>query len=97
MKTAFGNPGPEKSVKQIKAKLGRLKDAYKQVKDNNSRTGAAPQLCPYYNDFNELLGERDIVSFKQVKEVRGSKNTNLPNSPEGKVHIFGSYFCSSKI
>ena len=73
-------------MKQVKVKLGRLKDAYKQVRDNNSRTGAAPKSCPYYNDFNELLGERDIVSFKQVKEVGCSKNTNLPTSPEGKVH-----------
>ena len=38
--------------------------------------------------FNKLLGERDIVSFKQVKEVECSKNTNLPTSPEGKVHMF---------
>ena len=52
---AVDNHGPEKSMKQIKAKLGRLKDVYKQVKDNNSRTEAAPESCPYYNDFNELL------------------------------------------
>ena len=43
------NHGPETSVKQIKAKLGRLKDVYKQVKYSKSRTGAAPQSCPYYN------------------------------------------------
>ena len=53
----------QKSLKKNKAKLGRLKDAYKHVKDNNSRTGAAPQSCPYYDDFNELLGERDISQF----------------------------------
>ena len=41
MKAAVDNHGPEKSVKQINAKLGRLKDAYKQAKCNNSRTGAA--------------------------------------------------------
>ena len=92
MKATVDNHGPEKSVKQIKAKLGRLKDVYKQVKDNNSRTGAAPQSCPYYNDFNELLGEREIVSFKQVKEVGCSKKTNLPTFPEGKVHIFVKRF-----
>ena len=40
MKAAVHNHGPEESVKQIKAKLGCLKDVYKQVKDNNSRTGA---------------------------------------------------------
>ena len=92
---AVDNHGPEKSMKQIKAKLGRLKDVYKQVKDNNSRTGAAPESCPYYNDFNELLWERDIVSFKQVKKVGWSKNTNLPTSPEGKVHIFGKKVSTS--
>ena len=52
MKAAIDNHGPVKFVKQIQAKLGHLKDAYKQVKDNNSRTGAAPQSCPYYNYFN---------------------------------------------
>ena len=40
MKAAVDNYGPEKSVKQIQAKLRYLKDAYKQVKENNSRTGA---------------------------------------------------------
>ena len=90
MKAAVDNNGPEKSVKQIKAKLGCLKDTYKQVKENNSRMRAAPQLCPYYNDFNESLGEKDIVSFKQVKEVRCSKNTTLPTSPEVKAHIIGT-------
>ena len=94
MKAAVDNHEPEKSVKQIKVKLGRLKDAYKQVKDNSSRTGAPPQSCPYYNDFNELLGERDI-SFKQVKEVGCSKDTNLPTSFEGKVHIFGKNVSTS--
>ena len=66
VKAAVDNHGPEKSLKQIKAKLGRLKDACKQVKDNNSRTGAAPQSCSYYNDFNELLGESNLSSHKRI-------------------------------
>ena len=78
MKAAVDSHGSEKSVKQIRAKLGSLKVAYKQVKDDNSRTEAAPQLCPYYDDFNELLGERNMVSSEQVKEVGCSKSTNLP-------------------
>ena len=95
MKVAIDNHRPEMSAKQTKAKLRRLKDAYKQVKDNNSRSGAAPQSCPFYNDFNEVLGERDIVSFKQVKEVECSKNTNLPTTPEDEVHIFGKKVSTS--
>ena len=50
MKATVDNNGPEKSVKQIKAELGRLKDLYKQAKNNHSRTGAAPQSSPYYNN-----------------------------------------------
>ena len=46
MKAVVDNYGPEKSVKQINAKLGRLKNAYKQVIDN-SRTRAAPQSCSF--------------------------------------------------
>ena len=95
VKAAVDNHVLENSAKQIRAKLGRPKYAYKQVTDNNSRTGAVPQSYPYYNDFNELLGERDIVSFKQVKEVACSKNTNLPTSPEGQLHIFRKNVCTS--
>ena len=56
MKATIDNHEPEKSEKQIKVKLGCLKDAYKQEKDNNSRTRAAPESCLYYSDFNDLLG-----------------------------------------
>ena len=57
VKIAIDNHGPEKSVKQIKVNYDASK--MRKAKDNNSRTRAAPQSCPYYNDFNELLGERD--------------------------------------
>ena len=36
-----------------------LKDIYKQVRNNDSSTGAVPQSRPYYYDFNELLREKD--------------------------------------
>ena len=66
MKAAVDNYGPEKSVKQIQAKLRYLKDAYKQVKEINSRTGAWPQSCPRYNDFNELLEEETYSDLKYL-------------------------------
>ena len=58
----------------------------KASKDNNTKTEAVPQSCPYYNDFNELLGERVLSKYK---------NTNLPTSHEGKVHIFGKKVSTS--
>ena len=38
MKACVDKQDPEKSVKQIKAKLEWLKDAYKHAKDNNVKT-----------------------------------------------------------
>ena len=75
--------GLKKSVKQIKVKLLRLKDAYKLAKENNSKTGASPQFCQYYKDFEEMLGERDAISFKNVKEVGCAKSISPTNSVEG--------------
>ena len=79
--------GLEKTVKQIKAKLARLKDAYKQAKDNNSKSGASPQYCQYYNDFDEVLGERDTISFKNVKEVGCTDRIELHTPIEGKKNM----------
>lgn len=48
---------PEKSVKQTKAKLALLKDAYKQAKDNNAKTRASLCFSVYYEDFDERVGK----------------------------------------
>ena len=37
--------GPPKTIKQCKAKLRTLKEAYKKAKDNDVKTGTAP----FYN------------------------------------------------
>lgn len=83
--------GPEKSVKQIKAKLRGLKDAYKNAKDNNSKTGAAPQYPAFYNDFDEILGHRDIISFKYVKDVGCSEDQQALASPTTGKLLFSLY------
>ena len=36
-----------------------------------------------------------MISFKQAQEDGFSKNTNLPTSPEGKVHTFGKKVSNS--
>ena len=58
---------PEKSVKQTKAKLALLKEAYKQAKDNNAKT--RPSLCfsLYCEDFDEKVGEWYMISLKKSK------------------------------
>ena len=69
IKIVVDKNGSEKTIKQIKNKLRTLKDAYKSAKDNNSKTGAAPQFSQFFHEFDEMLGKRDIISFNNVKEV----------------------------
>ena len=53
--------GLEKSVKQIKANLSRLRKAYKQDEDNNPKTGSSPELSPYYQDFDQICWENSTL------------------------------------
>ena len=48
--------GRIKTIKQCKAKLRTLKDAYEKAKDNNIKTGTANMTCPFYNDIHGILG-----------------------------------------
>ena len=69
MKQEIDKKGLSKSVTQIKSKLRNMKDAYKKARDNNSQTGTSPIYPSFYNDFEEMLGSRDVKNLKYVKEV----------------------------
>ena len=69
MKQEIDKKGLSKSVTQIKSKLLNMKDTYKKAKDNNSQTGTSPIYPPFYNDFEEMWGSRDVINLKYVKEV----------------------------
>ena len=61
--------GIEKSKRQCIDKLRNLKDQYKRAKENNRTSGAAPKTSPFFGDFDEILGTRDIVNIPEFKEV----------------------------
>ena len=52
MKTAMNEKGPEKTLKQLKDKIRKLKDAHKAARDYNKKTGASPTYSPYFEDFD---------------------------------------------
>ena len=64
--------GPKKTVNQAKKKLSNLKDAYKKAKDNNKKSGTAPDFPQFYNDFDEILSCRPIVELEFGKRSWGS-------------------------
>ena len=69
IKREIDNNGPSKSVKQIKTKLRNLKDAYKKAKENNKTSGASPEFPPFFEEFDTILGSRDVVNMPEVTGV----------------------------
>ena len=69
MKQEIDKKGLSKSVTQIKSKLRNMKDAYKKAKTGNSQTGTSPIFSPFYNDFKELLGSRDVGIISTLKKL----------------------------
>ena len=60
--------GPQKTMKQLKYKIRNLKDAYKAASDNNKKTRASPTHSPYFEDFDEVLGTRDVINTPFARE-----------------------------
>ena len=77
--------GPKKTPSQGKKKLSNLKDAYKKAKENNKKTGAAPDFPPYFGDFDEILSGRPIVELNMVQEV-GVAVAKANNGTEGEIN-----------
>ena len=73
--------GEAKTITQCKTKIRNLKDEYKKAKDNNNRTGASPVFPPYYHEFNQIYGDRDIVNIPNLAQV-GVGISSGPSSEE---------------
>ena len=68
--------GHEKTKLQCKNKIRNLKDLYKNIKLNNSKSGAAPQTSPFFDAFDEVLSNRDGVNIPEKKEVGFARQTS---------------------
>ena len=61
---------PEKTVTQCKNKIRNVKAAYKAAKENNKKKEASLEFCQYFNNFDEVLGTRDVINLPHIAEVR---------------------------
>ena len=68
--------GHENPKLQCKNKIRNLKDIYKNAKLNNSKRGAAPQTCTFFDVFDEVLSNRDVVNIPEKKEVVFARQTS---------------------
>ena len=89
--------GPERTLKQLKDKIRNLKDAYKAARDNNKKTGASPTYSPYFEDFDEVLGTRDVINTPFAREV-GVLNQDDISDDGGKDNLilFRIYFSEGR-
>ena len=73
--------GPLKTLKQLKYKI----------------TGTSPTYSPYFEDFDEVLGTRDVISNAFAREV-GVLNQDDISHDEGKGNLilFRIYFSQGR-
>lgn len=75
----------KKTLKQCKDKIKTLKQAYKDAKMKNKETGQSPQRSPFYDDLDEVLGTRAVITMPGVKQVGQSATSNGNPSTPGSV------------
>ena len=71
-----------KSVKQCKDKIPNLKQANKNAKAHNKKTGRSPRTSPFFNDFDEIFGMRPVVTMPGV--VQAGLNTSSASSRDSE-------------
>ena len=77
------NQFPEKkTLKQCKDKIRNLKQLYKEAKHQNKQSGNAPQTSPFFEDFDEALGNRPVITMPRVKRCGQAPGTAQSSSPD---------------
>ena len=62
--------GPQRNITQVKKKFAKMKDTYKKCKDaNKNKTGEGLNTCPYYEEFDKLLCQRESVNLPEFEEI----------------------------
>ena len=61
--------GAKKSVKQYRDKLRNLKMQYTKAKQHNKGTGNSPMYSPHYDELDEVLGTRAVITMPGVLQA----------------------------
>ena len=61
--------GAKKSVKQCRDKLRNLKMQYTKAKQHNKGTGNSPMYSPHYDELDEVLGTRAVITMPGVLQA----------------------------
>eukprot|EP00058_Branchiostoma_floridae_P000880 XP_002586368.1 hypothetical protein BRAFLDRAFT_108653 [Branchiostoma floridae] len=59
-----------RTAKQVRAKFKALKYKYRKAKDANRRSGSGRVTCPFYEELDQLLGDRAATERNISMESR---------------------------
>jgi hypothetical protein len=68
--------GAPRTTKQCKDKIRNLKQAYKEAKSHNKETGNSPKTSPFYDEFDEVLATRPVVTMPGVIQSGGNTSSS---------------------
>ena len=72
--------GYERDWKQCHAKVKNLKTKYKEVKDNNGKTGRGRQSCMIFRELDGILGHSPATAPSALLDT-GDSSCTLSESP----------------
>ena len=49
--------------------IRNLKADYKRCKDKNKESGSSHHSCPFYEEFDAILGTRNVISMPEFRKV----------------------------
>ena len=75
--------GFSRDAEQCKAKIKNLKTKYRQVKDNNNKTGRGRKTFKYYDELDVVLGHRPASRPPVVLDATAG-GLSVEPSQEGK-------------
>ena len=80
--------GAKKRVKQCRDKLRNLKMQYTKAKQHNKGTGNSPMYSPHYDELDEVLGTRAVITMPGVLQAGTPAECSTPGpQPDDRKHV----------
>lgn len=89
--TKVNQHGSPKSIQQCKIKVRNLKAEYKRCKDRNKESGNSHHTCPFFEEFDAILGHRNVISMPEFGEASFGTTVPLSRKPK-RIAVFEHCF-----
>ena len=81
--------GYEHDWKQCRAKVKNLKTKYREIKDNNNKTGRGRKSCKFYKELDRILGHRPALVPSALLDTRDFSSIHSESEAESEEEVNG--------